>query len=137
MFYCVFQVLTSRIAYMILQHSIPPSSICAVTFTNKAANEMRERLKKLIGPGRTELLKMGTFHALCARFLRIHSTLVGLDANFTICDADERCASLLTELQYNKSRAMAAGKFYRQSSRNTRTTWKKKELRSLIMAFSL
>ncbi|KAG6879550.1 hypothetical protein C0992_001555 [Termitomyces sp. T32_za158] len=83
------RVLTSRIAYMILQHSISPSSICAVTFTNKAANEMRERLNKLIGPGRTELLKMGTFHALCARFLRIHSTLVGLDANFTICDADE------------------------------------------------
>ncbi|KAH0585176.1 hypothetical protein H2248_008432 [Termitomyces sp. 'cryptogamus'] len=83
------RVLTSRIAYMILQHSISPSSICAVTFTNKAANEMRQRLKKLIGPGRTELLKMGTFHALCARFLRIHSSLVGLDANFTICDADE------------------------------------------------
>ncbi|KAG6851096.1 hypothetical protein H0H93_000976 [Arthromyces matolae] len=50
---------------------------------------MRERLKKLIGPGYTDQLKMGTFHALCARFLRIHSTLVGLDGNFTICDADE------------------------------------------------
>ncbi|KAG6849657.1 hypothetical protein H0H87_002592, partial [Tephrocybe sp. NHM501043] len=50
---------------------------------------MRERLKKLIGPGHTGQLKMGTFHALCARFLRIHSTLVGLDTNFTICDADE------------------------------------------------
>ncbi|KAG6813409.1 hypothetical protein H0H92_011387 [Tricholoma furcatifolium] len=83
------KVLTSRIAYMILQHAIPPSSICAVTFTNKAANEMRERLRKLIGPGRTEQLKLGTFHALCARFLRTHPSLVGLDANFTICDADE------------------------------------------------
>ncbi|KAF5382208.1 hypothetical protein D9615_004383 [Tricholomella constricta] len=83
------KVLTTRIAYMILHHSIPPSSICAVTFTNKAANEMRERLTKLIGKERTNLLKMGTFHALCARFLRIHATLVGLDKNFTICDADE------------------------------------------------
>ncbi|KAG6909069.1 hypothetical protein DXG01_002222 [Tephrocybe rancida] len=88
---------------MVLQHSISPSSICAVTFTNKAANEMRERLKKLIGPGCTEQLKMGTFHALCARFLRIHSTLVGLDANFTICDADESRKLVATILKKHKA----------------------------------
>ncbi|KAG6842333.1 hypothetical protein C0991_010622 [Blastosporella zonata] len=63
---------------------------------------MRERLKKLIGPGRTEQLKMGTFHALCARFLRIHSTLVGLDANFTICDADESRKIIATILTKHK-----------------------------------
>ncbi|KAG5643023.1 hypothetical protein DXG03_001761 [Asterophora parasitica] len=95
-------VLTSRIAYMILQHSINPSSICAVTFTNKAANEMKERLRKLIGKGRTDLLKMGTFHALCARFLRIHATLVGLDTNFTICDADESKKIIATLIKNNK-----------------------------------
>lgn len=87
------QVLTTRIAYLILVHSIPPWAICAVTFTNKAANEMKERLTKLIGKRSTKQLKMGTFHALCARFLRQHATLVDLTENFTILDADERCAA--------------------------------------------
>ncbi|KAF8071911.1 P-loop containing nucleoside triphosphate hydrolase protein [Lyophyllum atratum] len=96
------KVLTSRIGYLILHHSIPPSSICAVTFTNKAANEMRERLTKLIGKRRTEELKMGTFHALCARFLRIHATLVGLDTNFTICDADESKKIIASSLKKQK-----------------------------------
>lgn len=54
---------------------------------------MRERLTKLIGKQRTSSVKMGTFHALCAMFLRKYGRLVGLDQNFTICDADERCMS--------------------------------------------
>jgi DNA helicase-2/ATP-dependent DNA helicase PcrA len=83
--------LTSRIAYLILHHLLPPSSICAVTFTNKAANEMRERLSKLIGKQRTSEVRMGTFHALCALFLRKFSKMVGIEGNFTVCDADERC----------------------------------------------
>lgn len=87
------QVLTSRIAQLILTHKLEPSSICAVTFTNKAANEMRERLTKLIGKAKTTALQMGTFHSLCARFLRKHSQLVNLETNFTICDADERYMS--------------------------------------------
>ncbi|KAF8149889.1 P-loop containing nucleoside triphosphate hydrolase protein [Crassisporium funariophilum] len=83
------KVLTSRIAYLILIHSIPPSAICSVTFTNKAANEMRERLTKLIGKESTTALQMGTFHSLCARFIRQHCHALGLQSNFTICDADE------------------------------------------------
>ncbi|KAJ6543965.1 P-loop containing nucleoside triphosphate hydrolase protein [Mycena capillaripes] len=83
------KVLTSRIAYLILHHLLPPSSICAVTFTNKAANEMRERLSKLIGKQRTSEVRMGTFHALCALFLRKFSKVVGIEGNFTVCDADE------------------------------------------------
>ncbi|TFY71149.1 hypothetical protein EVG20_g1852 [Dentipellis fragilis] len=83
------EVLTSRIAYLIIQHRIAPSSICAVTFTNKAANEMRVRLTKLIGKEATSRLRMGTFHSLCARFLRMHANLAGLESNFTICDAQE------------------------------------------------
>ncbi|KAJ7499466.1 P-loop containing nucleoside triphosphate hydrolase protein [Mycena latifolia] len=82
-------VLTSRIAYLILHHSLPPSAICAVTFTNKAANEMRERLSKLIGKQRTAEVRMGTFHALCALFLRKFSKVVGIEGNFTVCDAEE------------------------------------------------
>lgn len=55
---------------------------------------MRERLMKLIGKQRTEEVRMGTFHALCALFLRKHGKLVGLEGNFTICDADERYVKL-------------------------------------------
>ncbi|KAF8349154.1 P-loop containing nucleoside triphosphate hydrolase protein [Amanita rubescens] len=83
------KVLTSRIAHLILRHSIPPSSICAVTFTNKAANEMRERLKKILGKNRVGEVKMGTFHALCAQFLRRYAHTIALSDNFSICDADE------------------------------------------------
>ncbi|KAJ7638238.1 P-loop containing nucleoside triphosphate hydrolase protein [Roridomyces roridus] len=83
------KVLTSRIAYLILEHGIPPSSLCAVTFTNKAANEMRERLSKLIGKQKTAEVRMGTFHALCALFLRKFSKVVGIEGNFTICDTEE------------------------------------------------
>ncbi|KAF9485206.1 P-loop containing nucleoside triphosphate hydrolase protein [Pholiota conissans] len=67
------KVLTSRIARLILIHKLPPKSICAVTFTNKAANEMRERLTKLLGKEATKALQMGTFHSICAKFLRQHS----------------------------------------------------------------
>ncbi|KIK45214.1 hypothetical protein CY34DRAFT_78359 [Suillus luteus UH-Slu-Lm8-n1] len=83
------KVLTSRIAYMILHHGMDPSSICAVTFTNKAANEMRARLVKLVGKDSVNKVKLGTFHAICALFLRKYGTSVGLDGNFTICDSDE------------------------------------------------
>ncbi|KAI0833387.1 UvrD-helicase-domain-containing protein [Trametes gibbosa] len=83
------KVLTMRIAHLIANCYIPPWSLCAVTFTNKAANEMRERLVKLIGKDSTAQIKMGTFHALCAKFLRRYSRVVGIEGNFTVCDADE------------------------------------------------
>ncbi|TCD65239.1 hypothetical protein EIP91_002947 [Steccherinum ochraceum] len=83
------RVLTTRIAHLILYHGLQPSSLCAVTFTNKAAGEMRTRLEKLIGKGKTDQIHMGTFHSLCARFLRRHADKVGIRGNFTICDADE------------------------------------------------
>ncbi|KIK63032.1 hypothetical protein GYMLUDRAFT_41333 [Collybiopsis luxurians FD-317 M1] len=83
------KVLTSRIAHLILQHHLPPSSICAVTFTNKAANEMKERLTKVIGKEQTAQVRMGTFHALCALFLRKYARSIGLEGNFTVCDAEE------------------------------------------------
>ncbi|OSD06484.1 P-loop containing nucleoside triphosphate hydrolase protein [Trametes coccinea BRFM310] len=83
------KVLTMRIAYLTTYCHLPPWSICAVTFTNKAANEMRDRLFKLLGKDRTAQIKMGTFHALCAMFLRRFAKFVGLDGNFTVCDADE------------------------------------------------
>ncbi|ESK94683.1 atp-depentend dna [Moniliophthora roreri MCA 2997] len=83
------KVLTSRIAHLILHHKLSPAAICAVTFTNKAANEMKGRLAKLIGKEKMIQVRMGTFHALCALFLRKYATVVGLADNFAICDADE------------------------------------------------
>ncbi|KAJ3866024.1 P-loop containing nucleoside triphosphate hydrolase protein [Lentinula novae-zelandiae] len=83
------KVLTSRIAHLILHHHLPASSICAVTFTNKAANEMKVRLTKVIGKEKTSEVRMGTFHALCALFLRKYARSIRLDGNFTICDAEE------------------------------------------------
>ncbi|KAF8638307.1 hypothetical protein AX17_002327 [Amanita inopinata Kibby_2008] len=83
------KVLTSRIAHLILKYKRPSSSICAVTFTNKAANEMKERLTKILGKQRVSEVKVGTFHALCAVFLRKYAHIVGLEPNFSICDAEE------------------------------------------------
>ncbi|KAF9445472.1 P-loop containing nucleoside triphosphate hydrolase protein [Macrolepiota fuliginosa MF-IS2] len=82
-------VLISRIAHLILHYSVPPESICAVTFTNKAANEMRQRLNQLLGEQYTCQIKMGTFHALCALFLRKYANVIGLERNFTVCDSEE------------------------------------------------
>lgn len=87
------RVLTSRIAHLVAVHRISPSAICAVTFTNKAAAEMRERLSKLMGKDVVSAMKMGTFHSLCARFVRQYAALVHVEGNFTVCDADERFVS--------------------------------------------
>jgi len=62
-----------------------------VTFTNKAANEMRQRLTTILGESYASPIKLGTFHALCAFFLRKYAHVVGLERNFTVCDAEERC----------------------------------------------
>ncbi|KAF7301180.1 ATP-depentend DNA [Mycena indigotica] len=96
------KVLTSRIAHLVLTHGLVPSTICAVTFTNKAANEMRSRLSALIGKQKTSEVRMGTFHALCALFLRRFAHKVGLDVNFTICDADESKKIILHLLKPHK-----------------------------------
>lgn len=84
------RVLVSRVAWLILENKISPRDMVVVTFTNKAANEMKERLLKLIGKERTDNLVLGTFHATCARYLRRHSTKIGIKNNFSICDVDEQ-----------------------------------------------
>ena len=82
------RVLTSRIARLIRHHGVDPTRILAVTFTNKAAGEMRQRISRLIG---TDLTGMwcGTFHAIGARMMRSHAHLVGRTASFTIYDEDD------------------------------------------------
>jgi len=86
------RVLTHRVAYLISERQIAPYHILAVTFTNKAAREMRERLIKLIGEAHAQDLTIGTFHATCARFLRRDGERVGLGHGFVIYDEDDQAA---------------------------------------------
>ena len=83
------RVLTARLAHLIAQKIAQPWAILAVTFTNKAAREMRDRVTKIIGP-MAEQVWLGTFHSLGARILRRHAELVDLKPNFTILDADDQ-----------------------------------------------
>src|SRR5438093_11114671 len=82
------RVLTARIAYLIQERGVAPARIFAVTFTNKAAGEMRARLATRLGPDRRGL-RIGTFHALSARLLRREAALLGFGPNFTIYDQDD------------------------------------------------
>ncbi|MBI5303196.1 MAG: UvrD-helicase domain-containing protein [Chloroflexi bacterium] len=84
------RVLTHRVAYLIHARRIPAHNILAVTFTNKAAREMRERLVQLAGEAAVRDLTIGTFHATCARFLRVNGDRVGLDRGFAIYDEDDQ-----------------------------------------------
>lgn len=83
------RVLTTRFAHILLQQRAWPEQILAVTFTNKAAKEMRERISVILDKP-VEGLWLGTFHSLCARMLRQHAPRVGLERSFTILDADDQ-----------------------------------------------
>ncbi|MBI5642995.1 MAG: UvrD-helicase domain-containing protein [Deltaproteobacteria bacterium] len=83
------RVLTSRIAHLILKKGVPPDSILAVTFTNKAASEIRERLKKLIGE-KTDEIWAGTFHTIGLKILREEARSLGLNSKLTVYDEEEQ-----------------------------------------------
>jgi DNA helicase-2/ATP-dependent DNA helicase PcrA len=83
------RVITHRVAYLVKLCGISPHHIMAVTFTNKAAREMRERLEQLLGQA-TEALTLGTFHAICARILRGEGKAIGLESSFVIYDEDDQ-----------------------------------------------
>ena len=84
------RVLTQRVAYLIANEGVRPYRILAVTFTNKAAREMQDRVEKLLGPQATEGMMLGTFHSVCARLLRRESEHLPLESNFVIFDADDQ-----------------------------------------------
>ena len=81
--------LTARLAHIIRNRLAWPSEILCVTFTNKAAREMKERVGQLVGPAVEGMPWLGTFHAIAAKMLRRHAELVGLQSNYTIIDTDD------------------------------------------------
>jgi DNA helicase-2/ATP-dependent DNA helicase PcrA len=91
--------LTARLAHLIATRKAWPSQILAVTFTNKAAREMRERVGNLSGGALEGMPWLGTFHSVAARMLRSHAELVGLQSNFTILDTDDQLRVLKQQIQ--------------------------------------
>ncbi len=86
------RVIAHRIAYLVRERGVPPRHILAVTFTNKAAREMRERVAALLGDDAAQRMALGTFHARCAHILRADGGAIGVDPHFTIYDADDQVA---------------------------------------------
>lgn len=84
------RALTARIAHLLTTGTARPNEILAVTFTNKAAREMKERIAALLGERVEGMPWLGTFHSICVKLLRRHAELVGLKSNFTILDSDDQ-----------------------------------------------
>jgi DNA helicase II / ATP-dependent DNA helicase PcrA len=82
------RVLTHRIAYLLAERGVTPGQILAITFTNKAAGEMKERVAALVGP-RARTMWVSTFHSMCVRVLRAEAKALGLKSSFSIYDADD------------------------------------------------
>ena len=97
--------LTARLAYLVHKRRAWPSEILCVTFTNKAAREMKDRIAKVIGPAEAKNVWMGTFHSIFARILRVEGERLGFPSNFTIYDSEDAqkvLANVIKELNLDK-----------------------------------
>ncbi len=100
------RVITHRIAYLVQECGVSPFSILAMTFTNKAAREMKDRLGRLTGP-HADALTVGTFHSFCARLLRREGDFIGLSRNYSIFDDDDQISAIkqcLEQADYDPKR---------------------------------
>lgn len=116
------RVITCRVAHL-LQQGVPGEQILAVTFTNKAAREMRERVQEMVGEQATKGIQIATFHALCLRILKAHSERLGFKKNFTIYAASDQqrlIRELLREFNHDSSRADADQVLWRISAAKNR-----------------
>ena len=93
------RVIAHRIAYLIAEREVRPRRILAVTFTNKAAREMRDRVFALVGEERGRDITLGTFHAVCARTLRIDGEQIGIPRTFAIYDDADQIAAVKRAMQ--------------------------------------
>ena len=93
------RVIVQRVAYLVRICGVSPGRICVVTFTNKAAKELRNRLGLLLGGAVASQVTSGTFHAICSRILRVNGDVIGLDTNFTIYDRDDQLGVLKKAFQ--------------------------------------
>lgn len=92
------RVLTHRIAYLMVEKQIAPWNILAITFTNKAAREMKERIQHILGPGADDIW-ISTFHSMCVRILRRDSDRMGINRNFSILDTTDQLSVIKTVLK--------------------------------------
>lgn len=113
------RVLTMRIAYLVKEKGVNPSEILAITFTNKAAREMKDRIEKLVGE--SENMWVSTIHSLCVRILRRDIDKLGFDTNFTIydeTDKDKALKRVVDELGYDAEKLLKNAKSYISNAKN-------------------
>lgn len=126
-------VLTRRMAWLMRQ-GVHPGRIMAVTFTNKAAQEMRERLRDLVGEDRANAVNLGTFHSLGRRIIQRHHAVMGLPKYFTILDEDEAKILMMRVVRFltqgEDSEALAA-RLKSESGDDKLTEWQKEQIRAL------
>src|ERR1700736_3758395 len=131
------RVLTHRIAYLLEQKKVFPDRILAVTFTNKAAGEMKARLERMVGAPARDLW-VGTFHSMCVRMLRRDGRKIGISPNFAIMDdADQRAIvrEVVADLDYDE-RQIAPGAALAEISRAKNNLWSPEEYESKNPSFA-
>ena len=128
------RVLTHRIAYLIEEYGVAPYQILALTFTNKAANEMRERVDRIVSYG-AESIWVSTFHSTCVRILRRFIDHLGYDRSFTIYDSDDQ-KSLMKDICKHFSTPFLRQKMSYKRRINTPPKWQRNTIKKYSVRFT-